>query len=37
MVIVTDHDDIDYGLIGRHAAHVLDTRNCMSGENVEKL
>ena len=27
VVIVTDHDDVDYGLIVRHANLVVDTRN----------
>lgn len=37
VVIVTDHDDIDYELIATNAGHVLDTRNRMHGDNVEKL
>jgi UDP-N-acetyl-D-glucosamine dehydrogenase len=28
-VIVTDHDDVDYGLLATHARLVLDTRNAM--------
>jgi UDP-N-acetyl-D-mannosaminuronate dehydrogenase len=28
-VIVTDHTAIDYGLIARHAATVVDTRNAL--------
>jgi UDP-N-acetyl-D-glucosamine dehydrogenase len=31
VLIVTDHGDIDYELIGRHAKLVLDTRNAMAG------
>jgi UDP-N-acetyl-D-glucosamine dehydrogenase len=27
VLIVTDHDDVDYGLVARHARLVLDTRN----------
>jgi nucleotide sugar dehydrogenase len=37
VVIVTDHDVVDYARIARHADYVLDTRNCMSGTNVELL
>jgi len=28
--IVTDHDAVDYGLIGKHAKLVVDTRNAMA-------
>jgi nucleotide sugar dehydrogenase len=37
VVIVTDHDDIDYELIATHASQVFDTRNRMRGDNVETL
>ena len=37
VVLVTDHDAFDYGLVTTHARFVLDTRNKMSGPNVEKL
>jgi nucleotide sugar dehydrogenase len=37
VVIVTDHDAFDYELVQRHAAFVLDTRNRVSGPNVEQL
>ena len=30
LVIITDHDRIDYNLIGEHADLVIDTRNIMS-------
>jgi UDP-N-acetyl-D-glucosamine dehydrogenase len=30
VLIVTDHDDVDYGLIARHARLVVDTRNAMA-------
>jgi UDP-N-acetyl-D-glucosamine dehydrogenase len=30
VLIVTDHDAIDYDLIGRHAKLVVDTRNAMA-------
>ena len=34
VLIVTDHDDVDYALIGRHAGLVLDTRNAMARAKV---
>ncbi len=37
VVIVTDHDGFDYELVRRHAHFVLDTRNRISGPNVELL
>jgi UDP-N-acetyl-D-glucosamine dehydrogenase len=37
VVLVTDHDDVDYALVARHASYVFDTRNRMRGENVELL
>jgi UDP-N-acetyl-D-glucosamine dehydrogenase len=37
VVIVTDHDCFDYDMIGRHARYVLDTRNRMRGDGVERL
>jgi UDP-N-acetyl-D-glucosamine dehydrogenase len=30
VLIATDHDEIDYGLVARHARLVLDTRNAMA-------
>ncbi|HEY4161506.1 MAG TPA: nucleotide sugar dehydrogenase [Dongiaceae bacterium] len=30
VLIVTDHDDVDYGLIARHARLIVDTRNAMA-------
>ena len=41
VLIATDHDDVDYGLIGKHAGLVVDTRNAfsragLSGENILK-
>jgi len=30
VLIVTDHDSIDYQLIGKHAKLVIDTRNAMA-------
>jgi UDP-N-acetyl-D-glucosamine dehydrogenase len=37
VVLVTDHDDIDYDLVAQHASYVFDTRNRMRGESVELL
>jgi UDP-N-acetyl-D-glucosamine dehydrogenase len=30
VLIVTDHDSVDYKLIGKHARLVVDTRNAMA-------
>lgn len=37
VVLITDHDDIDYDLMVNSSALVLDTRNRLSGSNVEVL
>jgi UDP-N-acetyl-D-glucosamine dehydrogenase len=37
VVIVTDHDCFDYEMIRQNAKYVLDTRNRMRGEGVERL
>jgi UDP-N-acetyl-D-glucosamine dehydrogenase len=37
VVLVTDHDDVDYDLVLREAAYVLDTRNRLRAPNVEPL
>jgi UDP-N-acetyl-D-glucosamine dehydrogenase len=37
VVLVTDHDDVDYDLVVEHAAYVLDTRNRLRAPNVEPL
>ena len=37
VVLVTDHDDVDYDLVTRHAGYVFDARNRMRGEQVELL
>lgn len=37
VVILTDHDGIDYGLVEREARWVLDCRNRLSGAKVESL
>jgi len=31
VLIVTDHSDVDYGLVARHARVVVDTRNALAG------
>jgi UDP-N-acetyl-D-glucosamine dehydrogenase len=37
VVVLTDHDDIDYELVAREARWILDCRNRLSGANVELL
>jgi len=37
VVILTDHDDIDWDLVARHSDRVLDTRNKLSGSGVDRL
>jgi UDP-N-acetyl-D-glucosamine dehydrogenase len=37
VVVLTDHDDIDYRLVEREARWILDCRNRVSGTNVELL
>jgi UDP-N-acetyl-D-glucosamine dehydrogenase len=37
VVLLTDHDDVDYSLVEREARWVLDCRNLLSGANVELL
>ena len=37
VVVLTDHDDVDYGLVEREARWILDCRNRLSGANVEVL
>jgi UDP-N-acetyl-D-glucosamine dehydrogenase len=37
VVVLTDHDGIDYGLLEREARWVLDCRNRLSGPRVESL
>jgi UDP-N-acetyl-D-glucosamine dehydrogenase len=37
VVLVTDHDAFDYGLVTAHAALVLDTRHRLDGPNVDQL
>ena len=37
VVVVTDHDDLDYELVVRSARYVFDTRTRCAGRNVERL
>ena len=37
LVLLTDHDDLDYELIQNEAEWILDCRNRLSGPNVEAL
>ena len=37
VVLLTDHDDLDYELVQREAQWILDCRNRLSGANVESL
>ena len=37
VVVLTDHDDIDWELIERHADRVLDTRNRLTTAGVDRL
>jgi UDP-N-acetyl-D-glucosamine dehydrogenase len=37
VIVVTDHDSFDYGMIRSCARYVLDTRNRMRGSGVESL
>jgi UDP-N-acetyl-D-glucosamine dehydrogenase len=37
VVLLTDHDDVDYKLVQREARWILDCRNRLSGTNVELL
>ncbi len=37
VLVLTDHDDIDYGFVAEHASYVLDTRHRCSGPTVSYL
>ena len=37
VVVLTDHDAIDWELFGRHAGKVLDTRNRLTAPGVDRL
>jgi UDP-N-acetyl-D-glucosamine dehydrogenase len=38
VVLLTDHDDVDYDLVMEHASYVFDARyRLAAGPNVERL
>lgn len=37
VVLVTDHDDVDYEAVVQQATYIFDTRHKLAGENVEHL
>jgi UDP-N-acetyl-D-glucosamine dehydrogenase len=37
LILITDHDDLDMGLLAGASTPVLDTRNRLTGANVERL
>jgi UDP-N-acetyl-D-glucosamine dehydrogenase len=37
VVILTDHDAFDYGLVLDHARYVFDARHRLCGDQVEQL
>jgi UDP-N-acetyl-D-mannosaminuronic acid dehydrogenase/UDP-N-acetyl-D-glucosamine dehydrogenase len=37
VIVLTDHDDFDYALLGRNASKVFDTRNRLGIPDVERL
>ncbi|MGC5019690.1 nucleotide sugar dehydrogenase [Micromonospora sp. DT47] len=37
VVVVTDHDSLDYDLVAREAGYVFDARSRCHGDNVERL
>ena len=37
VVVLTDHDDLDWALLERHAAKVLDTRNRLTDPAADRL
>ncbi len=37
VVIITDHDDVDYDVITSKASYILDSRRRVFGENVEHI
>jgi UDP-N-acetyl-D-glucosamine dehydrogenase len=34
LLIATDHDDVDYALLEKHAKLIIDTRNAMEGRGI---
>lgn len=37
VVLLTDHDDVDYELVCEHANYILDTRRCLPSEEPVEL
>jgi len=37
VLILTNHDDVDYETIVKNSSYVFDVRHCVSGTNVEYL
>ena len=37
VVVLTDHDSVDWALIEKHAERVLDTRNRLASESADRL
>ncbi len=37
VVLLTDHDDVDYELVCANASYVLDTRRCLPSSPVVEL
>jgi UDP-N-acetyl-D-glucosamine dehydrogenase len=37
VIVITDHDSIDYEWVARHSSYVFDARRRVAGDNVELL
>jgi nucleotide sugar dehydrogenase len=37
VLVLTNHDDVDYETIVKNSSYVFDVRHCVSGKNVEYL
>ena len=37
MIVLTDHDDLPWDVLEQHADRVLDTRNRLRSEAVDRL
>ena len=37
VIVLTDHDTVDWDLVARHGGKVLDTRNRLTGPGVDRL
>lgn len=37
VIVLTDHDGLDYGLVERHATYVFDARNRCRGDRIDRL